>query len=168
MEVKQGQERKAKYTQALAYSELRKKPLLVIGGPWGSNPFRRLLNVPAHGWGDVCMDVDPTACAGCPRDCRVEVADVRDIPYPDRYFASVFCSHVLEHLPTIADCERAYRELHRVADTVFICVPSKQSILAWLIPTHHLWVKEAEYGLEVEQRGSLYPARVERSTIQPW
>jgi SAM-dependent methyltransferase len=37
--------------------------------------------------------------------------DVTSIPYPDRSFDAIYCSHVLEHVP---DDRRAMRELHRV------------------------------------------------------
>ena len=56
-------------------------------------------------------------------------------------------------MPSAADCAQAYSELHRVADYVFVCLPPKSSILAWLSPAHHLWVKEVEEGtLEIEER----------------
>ena len=150
---RQSLERKVKYEAARAYANSMGKPLLVVGGPYGSNPLRHIFLTPAHGYGDVCLDIDPEACMNCPKGCKVEVADVRDIPYPDGYFASALVSHCLEHLDTVADCQQAWVELHRVSDAVFVAGPSKSSLLAWLIPDHHLWVEQqADGSLRVEQR----------------
>jgi ubiquinone/menaquinone biosynthesis C-methylase UbiE len=80
------------------------------------------------------------------------VADVRDIPYPGGYFGAVFCSHVLEHLPTPEDACQAIKEMERVADRVFLVVPHKSSIIAWLHPDHHLWVTVDGNSVTIEQR----------------
>lgn len=129
------------------------KPLLVAGGPWGDAGIRRLLNWPGHPHGDVCLDLDPNACG---LDHFI-LGDVRDIPFPDGWFGAVYCSHVLEHLPTAADCELAVSELHRVADEVFVCVPGRASVIAWLAPQHHLWVTVEDGRVWAEEFG---PRRV--------
>ena len=58
----------------------------------------------------------------------------------------------------MADLEElaaAYGELRRVADHVLLCLPGKDSLVAWL-PMHHLWVQEVGGGmLKVEERGGL-------------
>jgi hypothetical protein len=62
-------------------------------------------------------------------------------------------------MPDAAGCQAAWSELHRVADVVFICVPPRASIFAWLVPDHHLWVRHiGDTVLEVEERdtGTLY------------
>jgi len=147
---KQALERQVKYEAARAYADSIGKPLLVVGGPWGANPFRSLLKIPAHGCGDVCIDIHPEACEGCSNTVE---ADIRDIPFPDKYFGAALASHILEHLPTVDNCERAISELHRVANAVYVAGPSKQSILAWLIPEHRLWVTQKQDGaIEIEQR----------------
>lgn len=149
---KQELERHSKYEAARAYAKSVGKPLLVVGGPLGGLN-RKLTGVQGHGYGDVCIDVDPAACAGAPSDCKVVVGDVRSIPYPDRYFGAAFASHVLEHLSTVAECERALAELRRVADAVFIAGPSKQAITGWVHPEHHLWVQQLPDGsVKIEQR----------------
>lgn len=143
-------DRKRKYQAASDYAASVGKPLLVIGGPHGGNPFRQILRLPSYSCGDVCLDLDPEACMGCP---HITVADVRDIPYPDKYFGACLASHVIEHLPTLDDALRAVDEMQRVAEAIFIAYPLKQSIIAWLIPGHHLWIRQEGDWLYIEQRG---------------
>ncbi len=126
-----------KYEAACAYCTSCSKPLLVVGGPWGIRRARRLLNKPAHGNGDICIDIDPRALEGHPSPV---VANVTHMPFEDKAFGAVFVSHVLEHLPTTEDAKQALEELNRVADKVFIVYPSRTSIGGWLTPGHHLWV----------------------------
>ncbi len=133
-------ERREVYALARAYADERRKPLLVVGAP--------KLNF-NHPCGDITIDIDPTWLKYCPNG---EIADVRDIPYPDKYFGASYCSHVLEHLFTVDDCYQALSELDRVSDGVFIVVPDKSSIAAWFWPGHHLWVIPNENGVVIEQR----------------
>jgi hypothetical protein len=126
-----------KYNNARDYADERKKPLLVVGGPWGGRRLRYRLKIPAHGSGDVCLDIDGNAITGQP---NAVIASITHIPFADKIFGAVFASHVLEHLPTVDDAKRALVELDRVAETVFIAYPSKQSIAGWFVPGHHLWV----------------------------
>ncbi|HUV51599.1 MAG TPA: methyltransferase domain-containing protein [Dehalococcoidia bacterium] len=142
----QVKERNDKYALAWHIAREAGKPMLVVGGPYGTNPLRGLFNMKAHGCGDVCLDIEPRACTGC----ESVVADVRDIPFPDGFFKTALASHVIEHLPAIDDAVQAINELYRVADEVFIASPSKQSILAWLIPSHHLWVRQDNEGIWLE------------------
>ncbi len=144
-------ERRINYEAALEAARTRGKPLLVVGGPLGANPLRRFFPLPAHGCGDVCVDIEAGACAHCPLFIE---ADVRDLSiFPDGKFGAAFCSHVLEHLPTIEDARKAAAELQRVADEVYIVCPRKSSLLAWLIPDHHLWVSVENGEISAEQRG---------------
>lgn len=149
-QAKETRERREKYAAALDYARLVGKPLLVAGGPWG--PWARFVGVPAgHGFGDVCIDINSAACRN---GAAVEVADVRRIPYPSKHFGAVLASHVLEHLSSIGDAKAAIRELHRVADRVFIASPRKTSLMAQFHPGHHLWVSEMANGdILLEQRG---------------
>ena len=71
--------------------------------------------------------------------CAV-VASCTDIPFSDKSFGAVFSSHVLEHMPTTQMAEQALAEMNRVAGSVFIAYPSRQSIAAWIISDHHIWV----------------------------
>lgn len=72
-------------------------------------------------------------------------ADIRKLPFSDKHFGSSYCSHVLEHMPSAQDLAAAWSELHRVADAVYICVPSRASIWAHLVPDHYLWLKQLSY-----------------------
>lgn len=145
----ESRDKNKKYKAASAAAAATGKPLLVVGGPWGISQRRRLFWGMAHGHGDVCLDIDPRAFDGCP--CGV-VADVRYIPFADKGFGAVFASHVLEHLPSVADAQKALAELDRVAEAVFVAYPYRQSIVAWLIPSHHLWVWQKEGKTYFKQR----------------
>jgi len=97
-------ERNRKYEEALAIASLSTKPMLVVGGP-AATPVRNLavalLQIPHHGCGDVCLDIDAASCRVCGQEVETTIADVRDIPYPDGYFSCAYCAHVLEHLPSV-------------------------------------------------------------------
>jgi hypothetical protein len=79
----------------------------------------------AHGFGDVCTDIDPRACKGAP---QVVTADITDLPFEDKEFGAVFVGHVFPHLG-LEDKALAWQEVTRVADTVY---HSEQSSL-WLL-----------------------------------
>ena len=57
--------------------------------------------------------------AGCP----VVLAGLPDLPFRDRAFDTVVCSHTLEHIP---DLWRAAAELRRVARRVVVVVPCQR------------------------------------------
>lgn len=137
-------ERRQVFRQARDYADSVGKPLLVVGSP----KFR--FN---HPCGDVTIDISPEMA----RSCDGQVADIREIPYPGGYFGAAFASHVVEHLSTIEDAQTAFAEMERVADRVFIVSPHKTSIMAWLVPGHHLWVTPSGDGYIVEQRGNGLP-----------
>jgi len=139
-----------KYKAASAYSMDRDKPLLVAGGPWGITRRRHWLRMPAHGNGDVCLDIDYSAITHHPKGV---IASVTHIPFSDKSFGAAFASHMLEHLSTTDDAKKALAELNRVADAVFIVSPSRQSIAGWAIPDHHLWVWQKGKTIYISQRG---------------
>lgn len=147
-QIMEFKDRKDKYTAALNYSNSVGKPMLVAGGPYG--PWSRFWAIPAHGCGAVCLDLNAESCRGC--DIAI-VADIRKIPYSDKFFGAAFASHIIEHLPTVEDGKVAITELNRVAEKVFIAYPRKTSISAQLHPGHHLWVSEVDNGdFLLEQR----------------
>jgi ubiquinone/menaquinone biosynthesis C-methylase UbiE len=125
--------------------------MLVAGGPWSNRGIRRWLNMPAHGGGDVCLDIERRAFEGHPRGL---IADVTQIPFSDKAFGAVFASHLLEHLPTTYSAKKAVDELNRVAEAVFIVYPSRQSVGAWLHRGHHLWVWQKGNTIYIEQRNN--------------
>jgi len=146
-----------KWRTARSHSRKLTRPLLVAGGPWGGRRPRHWFNKPAHGQGDVCLDIDRQALDGHP--CAV-VASVTHIPFSDNSFGAAFASHLLEHLPSVPDARQALDELERVADAVYIVCPSRQSIAAWAIPDHHLWVWQEGGQTYLKQRGKAEPAEV--------
>lgn len=137
-------ERQEVFARARSYADNTGKPLLVIGNP--RSPFNPFFN---HPCGDITIDINPLVLKDCSSSY---VADIRDIPFSDGYFGACYCSHVLEHLPTIEDAEKAILEMNRVADRIFVVVPKKTSLVAWLIADHHLWVTPVEEGYLIEQR----------------
>lgn len=139
-----------KFRAATEHAKLQTRPLLVVGGPWGSRPARRFFNKPAHGDGDVCVDIDPNALYRHPAGV---VASVTHIPFGDGVFGAAFASHLLEHLPTTDNARLALAELHRVADRVFIVYPSRQSMGGWLHPEHRIWVWQKGEDTYLKQRG---------------
>jgi hypothetical protein len=138
------------YRAARARALKEGKPLLIAGGPWGVTRTRRRLKRPAHGQGDVCLDIDRRALGDHPKGV---VANVTSIPFADKSFGAAFASHLLEHLPTVEAASQALAELNRVAEAVFIVYPSRQSFPGWLTPGHHLWVWQKDGTTYLRQRG---------------
>ena len=54
------------YKAANTYSMKSNKPMLVIGGPWGNKQARQWLRMPAHGNGDICLDISRRAISNHP------------------------------------------------------------------------------------------------------
>lgn len=145
------QDKNRKFRAATSFARKKAKPLLVVPGPWGVKAARRFFNKPAHGGGDVCFDIDPRALYGHP---RAAVASVTHIPFSDKTFGAAFVSHLLEHMPTTEHAAQALDELNRVAEAVYIVYPSRQSIAAWMIPEHHIWIWQKEDRTYLKQRGA--------------
>jgi hypothetical protein len=138
------------FRDASGHARREARPLLVVGGPWGAKPARRFFNKPAHGPGDICLDIDANALHRHPAGV---VASVTHIPFADNSFGAAFASHLLEHLPTTTAARQALEELHRVANRVFIVYPSRQSLGGWLVPEHRLWVWREGDEFFLKQRG---------------
>jgi hypothetical protein len=134
---------------AVEYSRRQQKPLLVAGGPWGGRPLRRHLKMPAHVMGDVSIDISSGAVEGHPNGI---VATVTKLPFPDKTFGAALASHLLEHLYDTTEAKQALAEMSRVADSVFIAYPTRQSLAAWIIPDHRLWVWQKGDTVYLKQR----------------
>lgn len=138
-------ERMRAWEAARAAADALNKPMLNVG--CGVTHFL------SHPCGDYCIDANPKRLVGCQARHSI-VADVRNLSrFSDKQFGSALCSHVLEHLPTVADAEQAVSELHRVAHHVYILSPSRLLVVAWAHPEHALWVDQLPDGsLRFEQR----------------
>jgi SAM-dependent methyltransferase len=118
----------------------RGKPLLNVGAGTDSSSLRAFLLGPTL-WGDVNCDI-AGPCG------RVGYCDAHALPYADKAFGAAIASHVIEHVdrPDIV-----LRELHRVADRVFVITPKWWAAHTWLHPGH-LWYRRDD-GRFVRLRG---------------
>jgi len=120
MWFKQMNDRRVLYDSAEKHARLVGKPLLVVGHPRGR-----------HGCGDINIDIANGHITECPSFIQVDVEDLHI--FMDKQFGSVFVSHVLEH---VDDIEKAFAELCRVADKVFVAYPDWYAFGAYLYPGH--------------------------------
>lgn len=140
--------RKRVYNEALGYSRMVNKPLVVVGGPLGGMTIFEIFDVPIHGFGDICIDIDEKAC----RNENFLKASITKIPLPDKFAGAVYCAHVLEHLPDVDSAIQGINELYRISDKAFILTPSKLALSAWLHPDHKLWIYNKDGKIIIEQR----------------
>ena len=124
------------------------KPLVVVGGNYGGSSLFEIFGFPVHGAGDICIDSNPDAC----KNSNFLQGDIKNIPLPNKYAGAVFCSHVLEHLPSKQDAILALSELIRISDAQFLLVPSKANLSAWLHNDHKLWLYMNGDQLVIEER----------------
>ncbi len=117
-------ERDRVFGQAHARARRLRKPLLNAGcgalKPIGG--FPRAIHE-----SNVNLDIVPQDVP------RFVLGSIQDIAYPDKYFGAVFCCHVLEH---IEDLDAGLRELHRVADYLYVITPRAIWPRTWLQPDH--------------------------------
>lgn len=138
--------------EARRAARARRKPLLNVGCGTSQSSLRAALFGPTL-WGDINCDI---AAKGEWRlgDRQPCYGDIHQLPFPDKYFGAVIASHVVEH---VDDPHRAMRELHRVADSVFVIVPKWWAPHTWLHPGHQwffddngqrlgLWAPEPHLG----------------------
>lgn len=75
------------------------------------------------------------AAASRHEDLAAERADVRRLPFPDDAFDLVVSTSTLDHLPSLAEVERALGELHRViapGGTLVLTHDNRANPLVWL------------------------------------
>ena len=65
------------------------------------------------------------------------LVDIHRLPFSDRQFSTVLCSHTMEH---VADPDRFFRELSRAGDDVTIVIPPLWDVSAALNVFEHRWV----------------------------
>lgn len=120
---------------ARAYCDRTGKPLLNVGAGTETTSLRALLVGPTL-WGDVNIDkAGPRIPHGPGVVSYGDAYDLRE--WPDKHFGAIVASHVLEHLE---HPEHALREWRRVADKVFVIVPSWWAPHTWLHPGHRWFI----------------------------
>lgn len=119
---------------ARAAADRRQKPLLNVGAGTARTSLRAALFGPTL-WGDVNVDL---AGSGLHGPNNVSFGDVHRLPFADRTFGAAIASHVLEH---VDDPALALAELRRVADEVFVVVPSWWAPHTWAHPGHRWFVR---------------------------
>ena len=65
-----------------------------------------------------------------------------DMPFKDKEFGVVYCSHVLELLPSVRDCEVAINEMNRVANEMVICSRTNLWIGNWMSSNLKQWISQ--------------------------
>jgi len=124
--VQEYRERLDYWTEARSYSDEVGKPLLCVG-------IRRKPFQPPNG--DVTLDLDPVVTQ-IPGGVQ---GDVTDMPFTNKEFGACICTHILEHLESQEDVDRAVNECMRVADKAFFLCPSPRGIWAsFFCKDHHL------------------------------
>lgn len=138
-------DRRVLYAAAEAAAQRRRKPMLVVGEPDAEYPC-------PTGRGDALVDL--RAASRCRNFLRV---NVESMPmFAGKQFGAALCSHVLEHCNSP---QRALRELHRVADEVFVAYPRPWRLATWLVPGH-VWIVTREAGGDVGGGGGFRFTRI--------
>ncbi len=92
-------------------------------------------------------------------------ADATDMPFADKVFDYVICSHLLEH---VLDPGAAIREMVRVAKAGYIEVPRAASAKVIDFPSHLWWCRYDGSVLEFEAKRSLaFDAEIESFIRHP-
>lgn len=83
---------------------------------------------------------------------RFVIVDVYRLPFKDKQFNHVLCSHTIEHIPRP---EEFFKELHRVGREVTLILPPLWDISAALNFLEHRWIF-----LTFKKRHSTLPPRI--------
>jgi len=115
---------------------------------WDIEPQELVLDVGSGGWpfrradhlADKYLESTSHRVEDLVRDHRpMYEVDLESLPFADKSYDYVFCSHVLEHLELPG---RAIRELERVGRRGYIEVPTRLSDILFnftRLPNHHRW-----------------------------
>jgi uncharacterized protein YbaR (Trm112 family)/SAM-dependent methyltransferase len=117
-----------------------------IGG--GDGPFPRADVICEKFLGDDVERTNPLGHAGTR---ALVVGDLENLPFADKSFDFVFCSHILEHA---SDPTRAINEITRIGKAGYIEVPSEYLEHAATSRTSHLWtiLRDADGTLVFRQK----------------
>lgn len=100
----------------------------------GHNPFPRATVLSERNLGETRHRQQPFT-----RDARpVVVLDIHHLPFADKSFDYIYCSHVLEH---VDDPARACAEIMRVGKAGYIETPTamKDALFGWAEEIGHRW-----------------------------
>jgi uncharacterized protein YbaR (Trm112 family)/SAM-dependent methyltransferase len=109
----------------------RGQRVIDIGG--GDGPFPRADVICEKFLGDSVERTNPLGNAGTR---ALVVGDIENLPFADKSFDFVFCSHILEHT---TDPSRAIAEITRIGKRGYIEVPSEYLEHAATSRTSHYW-----------------------------
>ena len=107
------------------------KRVIDIGG--GDGPFPRADVICEKFLGDDAERTNPLGHAGTR---ALVVGDIENLPFADKSFDFVYCSHILEHT---TDPSRAIAEITRIGKAGYIEVPSEYLELAATSRAAHFW-----------------------------
>lgn len=107
--------------QIAAIVEAAQGSVLEVGS--GNGVIAERLRAAGHPVVAVEVTAESAAETAQRASCPVALAALPDLPFRDRAFDTVVCSHTLEHIP---DLYRAAAELRRVARRVVVVVPCQR------------------------------------------
>ena len=101
----------------------------------------------------------------------IEYCDLtQKMPYDDKEFEAVFCSHVLGLLEPgkVVD---ALGEIERIAKRAIIVIPAPWHSSFWLYPEHRSQIWKTDYGLLVKPhflwgKGNVYRTRLDKKLFE--
>jgi SAM-dependent methyltransferase len=108
-------------------------------GPGRGQDLRRLRLL---GWQAFGIDVDPVAAVSAARfsGCEVRSGIVADVDFPESWFALIYMSHSLEHLPDLVTSLRRCYELLQQGGRVVLVYPNPGALTArWYGARSPIW-----------------------------
>jgi uncharacterized protein YbaR (Trm112 family)/SAM-dependent methyltransferase len=123
---------RVKWTKMRRFLSIPKGQRVIdIGG--GDGPFPRADVICEKFLGDDAERTSPLGYAG---SRALVVGDIEDLPFADKSFDFVYCSHILEHT---SDPSRAIAEITRIGKRGYIEVPSEYLEYAATSRPGHVW-----------------------------
>lgn len=147
------------YKARVKYTKLRRifsipkgQRVIDIGG--GDGPFPRADVICEKYLSD---DVERTSPLGNAGTRALVVGDIENLPFADKSFDFVHCSHILEHT---MDPSRAIAEITRIGKRGYIEVPSEYLELAAVSMAAHVWtvIRDADGTIVFREKEKAIPA----------
>ncbi len=127
------------------YNSLEKNALIKDARAYADSSGKPLLNYGCYNtsFGDVNADIYPRNVTNF-----ALINPDFPLPFPDNFFGSTVCSHVLEH---VEDPWQTLNELTRVSDRVYLLTPLPIFLGAWLTPSHK-WVFLKNQAMRIREK----------------